>query len=118
MIATIQTALISMLGGGIVLEVLRRLAPMHLLPRGGVRHRPQWMLWHLALAIASASAVYDTCARSPAWSTLALLAVGAGYLWLSRVTWRDGPPDHVCVGQTMTCERRHAWPWPGEPGGD
>lgn len=95
---------IDVLGVAVAATALCRLAPMHLVTHtaGGrrVRYRPEWVLVYLLMFVGALFALLDLWMGEPNPSAIPLLAGAALYLWLSRVTWRDGPPAHTRIEES------------------
>lgn len=72
-----------------------RLSQLHIPRYRGVGHKYGWVATYLVMAIGAVVALFDSAAGSAGWSTLTLLAACALWLWLSRISWRDGPPKYL-----------------------
>lgn len=74
-----------------------RLSGMHLITFDGVRHKAPWVAVYLSMLLGAINAVHEVVIGSPSAATLILLCGCGAYLWLSRVTWRAGPPEFMRV---------------------
>lgn len=77
-----------------------RLAGMHLVAYGGVRHRASWVLVYLLMMLGPLVTVYEVLEGRPSWGALLLLGAVWMFLWQSRHTWREGPPAYMQVPVT------------------
>lgn len=104
-----------------------RLSGMHLVRYDGVRHKAAWVMVYMAMLLGCIAAVHESIIGEPSYAALLLLAGAGGYLWQSRSTWREGPPEFMQVRPAAPLpepfnlaagqgEQAKAWPWPRKPG--
>lgn len=72
-----------------------RLSQLHVRRYHGVAHRPGWVLTYLAMALGAVFAFFEAARSDLSAGVLILLVACAMWLWLSRETWRDGPPPYL-----------------------
>lgn len=72
-----------------------RLSQLHVRRYDGVAHRPGWVLTYLAMALGAVFAFFEAARSDLSAGVLILLVACAMWLWLSRETWRDGPPPYL-----------------------
>jgi uncharacterized membrane protein (DUF2068 family) len=97
MIVLAEALAADVLGVAVAASALCRLAPLHLVRINGVRHRPSWVAIYFAMFCGAVFALSDVWSARIDHSTLLLLFACATYLWQSRHTWRDGPPQWMTV---------------------
>jgi hypothetical protein len=72
-----------------------RLSQLHVRRYDGVAHRPGWVLTYLAMALGAVFVFFEAAQADLSAGVLILLVTCAMWLWLSRETWRGGPPKYL-----------------------
>ena len=97
LIQSLATEAVAVAVGG---AAICRLAGMHLVTYHGVRHRASWVAVYMAMLLGAIASVHESMTGEPSLAALLMLAASAGYLWQSRSTWRDGPPEFMRVDRS------------------
>lgn len=72
-----------------------RLSQLHIPKYKGVGHKPGWVITYLIMAIGAIVAFFESADGKAGWATLVLLTACAFWVWLSRISWRNGPPRYL-----------------------
>lgn len=83
--------ILSILAAAIAIPVLIaaccRLIPMHV-----ATHKLGWIGLYLSFALGAVASLGEASQFRASWPELLLLAGSGFQIWLSRMTWRKGPP--------------------------
>lgn len=87
MILSILAAVIAI---PVLIAACCRLIPLHV-----ATHKLGWIGLYLSFAVGSVASLGEASQFRASWPELLLLMGAAFHLWLSRMTWRTGPPHFV-----------------------